>query len=86
MQETIFFNILAYNIIDSKLIKFKEKELKLVSKIVDLYTKFKYLKYKSFLNHNDIVNIFTKSQKTYSLVNSFCNKLKIHVGISFSIC
>jgi len=79
MQERIFYNIIALNIKNSNLIKYKEKELKLTSKIINLYTKFKYFEvnYKTFLNNENIVNIFYKSQKIYNLVTLFCNKLKI---------
>ena len=42
MEETIFYQILAFNIIDSDLQVNKVKELKLTAKIVDLYTKYKY--------------------------------------------
>ena len=76
MEETIFYQILAFNIIDSDLQVNKVKELKLTAKIVDLYTKYKYYKYKCFLNHKNEVNIFIRSQKIYNLVREFCNKLK----------
>ena len=45
MEETIFYQILAFNIIDSDLQVNKVKELKLTAKIVDLYTKYKYYKF-----------------------------------------
>ena len=46
MEVVIFYQILAFNIIDSNLEINKVKELKLTSKIVDTYTKYKYFKYK----------------------------------------
>jgi hypothetical protein len=76
MEETIFYQILVFNIIDSDLQVNKVKELKLTEKIVDLYTKYKYYKYKCFLNHKNEVDIFIRSQKIYNLVRAFCNKLK----------
>ena len=63
MEETIFYQILAFNIIDSDLQVNKVKELKLTEKIVDLYTKYKYYKYKCFLNHKNEVNILLDHKK-----------------------
>jgi len=76
MKENIFYKILAFNIIESDLVINKTKELKLSSKIVNLYTKYKYYKYKCFLGHKNIIDIFIRTQKIYYLVTVFCNKLK----------
>jgi len=76
MQESIFYQILASNIIDSDLEINKINELKFTSKIVNLYTKYKYYKFKCSLKDKNIVNIFIKSQKIYNLVTRFCSKLK----------
>jgi hypothetical protein len=45
MQENVFSEILMFNIIDSDEIINKEKELRLSTKIIDFYTKYKYYKY-----------------------------------------
>ena len=76
MEVVIFYQILAFNIIDSNLEINKVKELKLTSKIVDTYTKYKYYKYKCFLKNENIVDIFIRSQKIFNLVIRFCNNLK----------
>lgn len=76
MEVVIFYQILAFNIIDSNLEINKVKELKLTSKIVDTYTKYKYYKYKCFLKNQSIVDIFIRSQKIFNLVIRFCNNLK----------
>lgn len=76
MEKSIFYQILAFNIIASDLQVNKVKELKLIAKIVDLYTKYKYYKYKYSLNHKIEIDIFIRSQKIYNLVRGFCNKLK----------
>lgn len=76
MEVVIFYQILVFNIIDSNLEINKVKELKLTSKIVDTYTKYKYYKYKCFLKNKNIVDIFIRTQKIFNLVIKFCNNLK----------
>ena len=76
MDETIFNEILTFNILDSDLEINKVKELNLTSKIINLFTKYKYYKYKCFLGEKNQANIFIRSQKIYTLVTIFCNKLK----------
>ena len=58
MQENVFTEILMFNIIDSDEIINKEKELRLSTKIIDLYTKFKYYKYNIYLENEIILDIF----------------------------
>lgn len=84
MQVVIFYQILALNIVDSNLEINKVKELKLISKIVDTYTKYKYYKYKCFLKNQSTVDIFIRSQKIFTLVIRFCNNLKYRCAKIFN--
>jgi len=76
MQENVFTEILMFNIIDSDEIINKEKELRLSTKIIDFYTKYKYYKYNIYLENEIILNIFYKSVRVYNIIKVFCNKLK----------
>ena len=76
MQENVFTEILMFNIIDSDEIINKEKELRLSTKIIDFYTKYKYYKYKFFHDDDLFIKLFSITQKNYFVLYNFIKKIK----------